>query len=334
MIVMQDRGIEDLLREINAPVKARLEEIFKRRKAPFEVYGLLSEFLSTNGKLLRPALCLVSCKAVGGNPKDAVPAAAAIEMFHNFTLIHDDIEDCSQMRRGKPCMHVKYGTPLALNAGDGLFMMVWQEALRLSGDRKMAAQEKLLSSFTEVLEGQALELGWYHSNKWDVTEAEYRQVVGGKTGALIAASCEVGGMLGGGNRQECRALSEFGRGIGIGFQIVDDVLNIIGNENTYGKEIGGDVREGKRTLITIHALRTLPPAKKSRLELLLKKESKTDADVSAVVSLLKESGAPEKAMAAAESIINNARTELAALPDNRAKKTLLQLADYITRRER
>ncbi len=326
--------IERKLARINAPVRGRLQELFRSGKKPFEVYGLLSEFLSTEGKLLRPALCLTSCEAVGGRPGDAVHAAAAIEMFHNFTLIHDDIEDCSMMRRGKPCMHMKYGTPLALNAGDGLFMMVWKEALLISNQKKDETLGRLLSGFTNVLEGQSRELGWYRSGNWHVEERDYFDVVGGKTGALIAASCEVGGFLGGGSKQECRALSEFGRGIGIGFQIVDDALNVTGNVKEYGKEIGGDIREGKRTLITIRAQRMLPKEKAARLTRLLKKNAKTGADVRAVLGLLRESGAVESSLKTADGITAAARGALAILPKTQAKQTLLEMAGYITDRRR
>ncbi|HIH19597.1 TPA: polyprenyl synthetase family protein [Candidatus Micrarchaeota archaeon] len=327
-------SIEKKLLPLNAPVRSRLRSIFRRRRKPFEVYGLLSEFLSTNGKLLRPALCLCACRAVGGKARQAVSAATAIEMFHNFTLIHDDIEDESRMRRGRPCMHVKYGLPLALNSGDGLFMMVWQEALRLGGSREMKAQRLLLSAFTNVLEGQARELGWYWKKRWSVKPGEYYQVVGGKTGALISVSCEVGGLLGGADAKTCKALRDFGMGIGIGFQMIDDLLNIVGDEKKYGKEIGGDIREGKRTLLTIYALRMLPGARRRRLWGLLKKEGKGKADVSEAIRLIKESGAPTVVKAAAEKKIASAMRCLQALPENEGKRNLTELAGYITRRKR
>ena len=332
--VAMKQEFEARLSQLNQPVRSRLRNLFGAPREPHEVYGLLSEFLSAEGKLLRPALCLASCEAVGGRREAAVPAAAAIEMFHNFTLIHDDIEDRSQMRRGKPCLHVKYGLPLALNAGDGLFMMVWREALLLSGPRKEEAQAMLLAAFTEVLEGQAIELGWYQRKNWEVKESEYYGVVGGKTGALIAVACEVGGLLGGADEKTCRALSDFGMGIGIGFQIVDDALNIVGDVKKYGKEIGGDIREGKRTLITIRALAALPKKKKGRLASLLKKETKSGRDVADVLALLRESGAVESSMKTAEVVVGRAMRQLRALPQTPSKELLVELGVYITKRER
>jgi len=331
---MDDAAIEAKLARLTAPVQRRLERLFGKPKQPKEVYGLLSEFMSSRGKLLRPALCLLSCKAVGGAAGDAVPAATAIEMFHNFTLIHDDIEDASMMRRGHPCLHVKYGLPLALNAGDGLFMMVWQQALELRGKRREKAQQMLLSSFTKVLEGQAVELGWYRNDVWDVDVEDYYRVVRGKTGALIAASCEVGGFLGGGDGRACRALFGFGMGIGVSFQIADDVLNIVGDERRYGKEIGGDIREGKRTLITIEALKALGPQEQRRLLGILKKRAKSKADVEAAIRLLEKAGAPQTALKKAEAEAARALRHLEALPKTRARMELEELAKYITRRER
>jgi len=331
---MAKNDIETKIARLNEPVCARLDRLFDGKRKPFEVYGILSEFLSLKGKLLRPALCLSACEAVGGKRGNAAPAAAAIEMFHNFTLIHDDIEDDSKLRRGVPCMHIKYGLPLALNAGDGLFMMVWQETQNIPGKNRELAQQRLLSAFTNVLEGQALELGWYHKNKWDVSVDEYYIVVRGKTGALIAGACEVGGIVGGANAAQRRALYDFGMGIGVGFQIMDDALNIVGDEKKYGKEIGGDVSEGKRTLITIRALRNLKGAKRAQLERILKKKKKTSKDVKIAVALLRESGAVEKAVFDARKIVGSALEKLNGLPEGEGRRTLLELAEYIIERKR
>jgi geranylgeranyl pyrophosphate synthase len=327
-------SIEERIERANRPVEARLRRIFQGGKRPFEVYGLLSQFMGLSGKRLRPALCLACCQAVGGKPRQALAAAVAIEMFHNFTLIHDDIEDDSILRRGKPCLHIKYGLPLALNAGDGLFMLVWREALGISGSRQNAVQRRLLDGFTKVLEGQAIELGWYNSNNWNVTEKQYYGVVSGKTGALIAASCEAGALLGGASLKTSKALYDFGMGIGIAFQIIDDALNIVGDEKKYRKEIGGDIREGKRTLITIWALKMLAPEKRGRLERLLKKKRKRDSDVREIIVLLKQSGAVDAAVKRAQGIVDRSLSKLSALRPGPHREFLNDLGRYITHRQR
>ena len=334
MVEAETAGIENELVRLNAPVYNRLKEIFSEKQEPAAVYGLLSEFLLVEGKGMRPALCLLSCEAAGGRMEDALKAATAIEMFHNFTLIHDDIEDCSEMRRGKPCMHIKYGVPLALNAGDGLFMMVWRETLSIQSQKRDDAQKRLLFAFTEVLEGQAIELGWHKDDVWDISEKEYLRMVGGKTGALIAVSCGVGALLGGADEKTCKAMTRFGAGIGMSFQIIDDVLNIIGDEKKYRKEIGGDIREGKRTLITMWALRMLPGAKRARLGMLLKKKNKGKEDVEDALLLLRESGAPKKALNYAKTMVGSSLSELECLPDSEARRLLARLTAYITKRER
>ena len=184
------------------------------------------------------------------------------------------------------------------------------------------------------MEGQALELGWYRGKKWDVGEQDYLRVVEGKTGALIAVSCEVGALVGGADAKTCAALRDFGMGIGVGFQIIDDLLNIVGDEKAYGKEIGGDIQEGKRTLLTINALRMLRGGKRARLQALLKNDGRDCSDVSEAVELIKESGAPEIVKQAAESRIAAAVGCLGVLPENEGKRDLAELADYITRRNR
>lgn len=331
---MDASELEKRVSRLNAPVKARLGTLLRNGKAPNEVYGLLSEFLLVEGKQLRPALCIAACSAVGGKAGAALHAATAIEMFHNFTLIHDDIEDGSCMRRGRPCMHMKYGLPLALNAGDGLFMMVWREALNIGGARGVEAQKRLLSAFTQVLEGQAIELGWHQRREWGVGEDDYYRMVEGKTGALIAVSCEVGAFLGGADEKSCKALWRFGMGIGKGFQIIDDALNLVGDEKKYRKEIGGDIREGKRTLMTIWALASLPKGDAAELEGILQKEGKSDVDVSRAIALVRKSGAVERATKTADGIVKAAMDELSALPKNRGRGDLELIAGYIVARER
>jgi geranylgeranyl diphosphate synthase type I len=323
--------IEKEIEKMTLPVKKRLAQIFSSKKEPFEVYGLLKEFMQLQGKFIRPALCIASCKAVGGSPKKALHAACAIELFHNFTLIHDDIEDNSLLRRGVPCLHVKYGLPLAINAGDGLFMTVWKEALKIESK---FAQERLLEAFTKVLEGQAIELGWYRDNNWDVDEKDYFKMVEGKTAALIGCACELGAYLGNADKKTIKKLSDFGIGIGVGFQIIDDVLNIIGDEKKYGKEIGGDIAEGKRTLMTIRALKNLDEKKSEQLKEILKKKEKTNEEIKKAIELLKESGAVESAKKTADEKINSALKNLEVLNESKEKEILIKLANYIAKRQK
>ncbi len=316
-------------------VDSDMARVVPKEKKPREVYGLVWDILSRGGKRVRPALTMLSCEAVGGRRDEALRAASAIELFHNFTLIHDDIEDNSQMRRGLPCLHIKYGVPSALNAGDGLFMMVWQAALNAAADcEKSHALQKILNDgFIKVLEGQAMELEWRVSGRWDVSEREFFDMIGGKTAALISTSCHAGAYLGNGSKKEIAALENFGYNIGIAFQMQDDILNLIGDEKKYKKEIGGDISEGKRTLIVIDALPRLALPKKAELLKILSSGTKNQGDIARAISILKSTGSIDRAGVHVEKYTKNAIASLAALKESNAKKLLIQAANYLVRRE-
>jgi geranylgeranyl diphosphate synthase type I len=278
---------------------------------------------------------MLSCEAIGSDSKKLLPIAASIEMFHNFTLSHDDIEDDSEMRRGKPCLHKIYGIPLAINAGDGLFAMVWETSLLLEMPPKkiVEAQRILSDAFRRVLEGQGMEIDWYRTNRWDITEENYADMVAGKTGALIAASCEVGAFLGGGKKRQRKVLREFGNAVGVAFQIQDDILNIIGKEETYGKEIGGDISEGKRTLMVIHTLEKASIEDKKRLTSILDEKTKDRQKISEAIEILKKYNSNEYARKQAEKLIVKAKKGLEKLPQTEARQKLLELADFFINRE-
>ena len=316
-------------------VDREIEKVIPKNKEPQAVYGVIWDLLERGGKRFRPVMCQLSCEAVGRDSKKLLPIAAAIEMFHNFTLSHDDIEDNSEMRRGKPCLHKIYGIPLAINAGDGLFAMVWETSLLLDmPPKKIVQSQRILSNaFRRVLEGQGMEIEWYKNNKWDITDENYSSMVAGKTGALIAASCEVGAFLGGGKKSQQRILREFGNAVGIAFQIQDDILNIVGKEERYGKEIGGDISEGKRTLMVIHALQKASPEDKKRLVSILGEKTKDQAKISGAIEILKEYKSPEYARKKAEDIVKKAKKGLEKLPPSEAREKLLQLADFFINRE-
>ncbi len=314
-------------------VEDEMARIVPRGAPPAEVYGLIWQFLDLGGKRFRPLLALSCARAVGGREQDALSAAAAIELFHNFTLIHDDIEDNSQMRRGKPCLHIQHGTPLALNAGDGLFMMVWRAALQIKSSRAPAVQSMLLSSFTAVLEGQARELGWHQRNDWNLSEADYLGMAGGKTAALVSAACEVGATLGGAKPAQASALAAYGRGIGIAFQIQDDVLNLIGDEAKYKKEIGGDIREGKRTLMVLHALPRLSKPDADKMRKILGSRAANSAQIEWCISKMKETGSIDYASDYSRRLISESLSSLSKLPKSESREEMEAVAKFIIERE-
>lgn len=326
----------DFLSEYSSEVNSWIDNYMSSKNKPHVVYGLIKEFLSLGGKRFRPALCMISAEMLGKKKNYALPVSCSIELFHNFTLIHDDIEDGSEIRRGKPCLHHKYGIPLAINAGDGLFILVWDILSNLPYDFETCSrlQKMLVSTYRKVLDGQGIELSWIKENKWDIKERDYYAMVYGKTASLIEGALVAGGIIAQADDKMLRALSEFGKLIGIGFQIQDDYLNIVGDEKKYKKEIGGDITEGKRTLMTIHALSNLSGSDAAKLKKILSMHTRDHSLILEAIHLLKKAGSTEYAKQKAEKCINDA-LEIAStsFPKNLYSKRLIEIAKYLVSRE-
>ena len=222
------------------------------------LYGLVRDFLGRAGKGLRPALCIATARALGGRGEDALPAAAGLEMLHNGFLVHDDIEDGSDWRRGAATMHRSAGIPIALNAGDSMNALAMR-LFRKTGERLgpvagMRIFEEVDHLVLETLEGQAMELGWVRDNDLTVTTDDYLRLVLKKTAWYsFIHPLRIGAIVANGDDRNLARFDRFGYLIGAAFQITDDVLNLNGNVARYGKEINGDLWEGKRTLMLTHA---------------------------------------------------------------------------------
>ena len=275
------------------------QEIFKNlpKKEPKDLYDLINDYPARGGKRIRPILCLLSCEAFGGDFKKALITAAAIEILHEFGLVHDDIEDGSDYRRGKPTLHHMYGVPLAINAGDALHLKSWEVILKnrnVIGDKKTL---ELLKEFTmagwELVEGQTLELSWIKHKKWNITEEDYFKMCSKKTSWYTCITPFRMGAIIADAKPEClQSLIDFGYNLGIAFQIQDDVLNLLGEYKKYGKEIGGDIYEGKRTLMLIHLLKACKPKEKSKIINIMNKErlEKTVEEVKYIINSMKKYG--------------------------------------------
>jgi geranylgeranyl pyrophosphate synthase/uncharacterized protein with NAD-binding domain and iron-sulfur cluster len=222
------------------------------------LYGLVRDFLERSGKGLRPALCIATARALGGRTEDALPAAAGLEMLHNGFLVHDDIEDGSDWRRGVATMHRSAGIPIALNAGDSMNALAMR-LFRKTGERVgpvagIRIFEEVDHLVVETLEGQAIELGWVRDNDLTVTTDDYLRLVLKKTAWYsFIHPLRIGALLANGDDRNLDRFDRFGYLLGAAFQITDDVLNLNGNAARYGKEINGDLWEGKRTLLLTHA---------------------------------------------------------------------------------
>jgi geranylgeranyl diphosphate synthase type II len=222
------------------------------------LYNLVRDYPSRDGKGLRPALLLATCQAFGGSVDDALGPAVAIELAHNAFLVHDDIEDGSRQRRGKPTLHHLYGTPLALNAGDALAVLAFRplrDGTRLSERLSRRVSDEFLEMLTRTIEGQSTELGWRAENVVELEPSDYLGLIAQKTSWYTTVwPLRVGALIGSAGTAPLEALTRFGFYLGAAFQIRDDLLNLVGSTDRYGKDLLGDIREGKRTLMLIHLL--------------------------------------------------------------------------------
>jgi len=318
-------------------VEEEIDKWFPRETKPEILAKASRHLLEAGGKRLRPCLVLTSCEAVGGRAKDAIETAAALELLHNFTLIHDDIMDRDEFRKNVKTVHVLWGEPVAIIAGDALFAKVFEtltanaKRLKLSGERAVELLNAISRASFEICQGQALDM--LFEGRKDITEAEYLSMIGSKTGALTEASTRVGALLGDGKPEQVKALAEYGRLIGMAFQIRDDLLGVVGERKKFGKPIGSDIREGKRTLVIVRALKAAPKEDRKKLLRVHGNRKASEADLRRAIEVLKRSGAVDYAEGKAHEFVAQAKSKLNKLPDSEAKRFLLELADFTVKRE-
>ncbi|HEX2644141.1 MAG TPA: polyprenyl synthetase family protein, partial [Thermoanaerobaculia bacterium] len=261
--------VPDVLREYGELTRAALERYLPAVEPRRYLYDLVADYPRRGGKGMRPSLCLATARAFGARTEEALGAAVAIELFHNALLVHDDIQDESEERRGGPALHVLHGVPLALNAGDSLVLLslrpLLENRLQLGQRLTLRIIELTERMARESSEGQALELGWRHDNVIDLSDEDYLEMVLKKTCWLgTIYPLQVGALIGTRNGASLDPFLRFGFFLGAAFQIRDDVLNLIG-DHRYGKEIDGDIWEGKRSLMMVHLLREAAPHERDRL---------------------------------------------------------------------
>lgn len=225
------------------------------------LYRLMLDYPLRDAKGLRPALSIATCRALGGKLDAVVPTAAVLELYHNAFLIHDDVEDGSLMRRGRPTLHREHGLPVAINVGDAMLSLSLQPLLDnmavLGLGRALRILEAIARMTRESVEGQALELEWISSGAWELSDEDYIRMVEQKTGWYsFITPVLTGALVAGAPQEPIDGLTAFARALGIAFQIQDDVLNLGPEVGDYGKESCGDLWEGKRTLILLHAMRS------------------------------------------------------------------------------
>ena len=274
--------------------------------------------IRSGGKRLRPRVVLLSYKAAGGKDiSRAVPLAAAVELLHTASLIHDDINDRSDMRRGQATVNARWGDSLALLAGD--FMFIRLLSLIAAFDSRVI--RVLADSCTAIVEGETLQM--LSLGDTGMTEETYLRIVGQKTASLFSACAELGGLLAGGAEQQVSALKDYGLKMGTAFQIRDDTLDLVGRRDRLGKPVASDLEQGKMSLATLFALKSSERAR----------EVLFSNDAAQAIQLLRDTGALEYAMLKAREYSERAKEALSILPDSEAKAALFELADFAFARD-
>jgi geranylgeranyl diphosphate synthase, type II len=306
---------------------------FDRRHFPEEpasLYDPNEYFLKLGGKRIRPVLCLMGNELFDEIKPDAWHVGTAIELFHNFTLIHDDIMDKAPLRRGKETVHTRYGDSTALLAGDVMLVTAYEELNKIS----IGYLQSILSLFNrtakEVCEGQQMDMDFEKMN--DVAFEAYLKMIELKTSVALAASLQTGAILGGAGERNQHLLYEFGKKLGIAFQVQDDYLDVFGDPQKFGKQVGGDILANKKTFLLLHAFEEASPAQQNELKDLLAANS---ADkVERVLAIYRDCKVDEWAMQLQNKYLDEALTHLDDIAVlSKRKEPLQELARFLIKRE-
>ncbi len=303
------------------------------------LYDPLRRYSNNGGKRHRPLICFAACLAVGGNADLATSAASAIEHFHTAALIHDDIADEAELRRGEPCLHLTEGLGLAINMGDLALSLVNGTVMRdeaLDDATKVRVVTELVEMTRRTVEGQALDIGWARDERYDITPEDYLEMATHKTAHYSGAvPLAIGAIIGGGTESEIEALRSYGLATGLAFQIQDDLLNLVGKEESTKKDFRNDITEGKRTLVVVHALKHLDGPHRARLIEILSSRTKDPEVLREAVELMEGAGSIEYARDYAEKLTAEAKARLnEELPPSEARDMLESMADWFVNRLR
>ncbi len=324
-----DNQFKFLLQEWREQIDRRLFQVLDRHH-PAILYDPIQYVLEGGGKRIRPILLALSCKAVDGALEKCWDAAVAVELLHDFTLVHDDIMDRDDTRRGRATVHKKWNSDIALLAGDGLVALAFQSLLRTQSSKIHEIATVFTEGIIELCEGQAFDLEF--ETNGDVNLKDYLDMIGRKTARLLNVSAKLGGLIGNGNETEVQALGNFGYNLGCGFQIQDDLLDITSDEATMGKTYGSDVKRKKQTYLLVHALSEADSSIKEQLRFLLTKQEINRTQINEVKVLFEKAGSIDAAKFAINKYILSAKSNLDELHSTQGKELLLSFLKYISNR--
>lgn len=312
-----------------AMCKDGLRELHLDTRRPASLYAPIDYALADGGKRLRPQLVLMAAEAFGGNATEAVEPAVGLEVFHNFTLLHDDVMDNSAVRRGRPAVHAKWDENTAILSGDAMLTLATQLVSRVRDGILRGVLADFNAMAMEVYEGQALDMEF--ETRAGVDVAEYMKMIGKKTGALLGAAARIGSCIGGASEQQADCMYAFGMELGLAFQICDDYLDVYGDAATFGKPIGGDILNNKKTFIFLTALASACGAEVERVAAM----PATPAKVEAMTELYTRCGAAQACQRAIEAHSDKAAEALhgAGLSAECEAPFLALLSKLIVRRQ-
>lgn len=323
---------------ISEKVSKEISRIMGELNIPDVLRESSYHLLKAGGKRLRPFMLVKSYEACGGTGSKPYPAAVAVEILHTFTLIHDDIIDRDEIRRGVPTVHIIWGIPQSIISGDMLFALVYRvlsKNLRAEGVKDSVivdVTEKFSEALIDICAGQTMDMSLAERPIRSVTIGDYMEMINLKTARLYMVSGEIGGLIAEASPREVEALKNYGFYSGIAFQMVDDLLGVSGVEEELGKPVGSDIREGKKTIVVLEALNRLDDCGKRRLMEVLGNRSASKERILEAISLIEASGAVEYVKKLAYHYSSEAKKALTLLPKTEARELLEALTDFIVER--
>src|SRR5580658_1105368 len=330
--VLSAREIFDLVREDLERVE---KAINVESLASVETVTTIGRYLQqSGGKRLRPALLLLCARFAGGggnpvNSKTAVQLGAVVEMIHAATLVHDDVIDMARTRRGRPSTNVQWGNHTCVLAGDWLYMQAFQAALR---ERNFHVLDLLIGLTQLMVEGELIQLD--RIGQISITEADCMELVDRKTACLFSACAKLGAVAGGADTQFEEKLGEFAWNLGMAFQLIDDMLDFTSREQTLGKPVGGDLKEGKVTLPLVYALETATPAERSLVERVLKSRTYDAVPFADILAMVERHSGILRTRERAQQFTDHARQIVSEFSENPYQRALFTLTDLVTARDR
>ena len=299
---------------------------------PKKLYHAAEHLIIHGGKRLRPFMVIESCKILGGKTSDALPAASAVEMVHNFTLVHDDIMDNDEIRHGVSTVHKKFGMPIAILAGDVLFSKAFQVVTKsnLSANSISQLVSRLAKACVDVCEGQLLDIKMAEEKKIP-TQKEYVNMISKKTAALFDVSCAMGAICASNKEKDILNLSSFGRNLGIAFQITDDLIGVMGNPKLTKKPVGNDLREGKKSLPILLAIKAASGKDKKTIQKAFGNSKISKKNLDEAVNVIRSLGIEENVRNQALKYAEKAEKSLENY-SGRSKKELVKLLDFVVKR--